>query len=560
MATGQPLLTAGARVAIVGGGTVGLLAARQCLDHGFTPTVFEKHDAVGGVWRQDEAGPRQHSPAYDSLYTNSSRTMMQISDFPFPFKPSREFPSRADICRYYEAYAKQFDLFRYVEFNTVVIGAEVGAVHADGSCSMWRVCTHAYTVTGNSVDGSAADEQVREFDALFICTGQFWAPKLPSLPQRWREQFEGTVIHSSRYRNASGMADRDCVVIGIGNSALDIALEVARAGARVTIVCRAGTTIIPVADDAGRPVDEVLLSRFFQSGLPRTARQLWFYLLTRGTNEDFRGAGLPAPASDATAQFSNLKEHRAFRKMLLSGRIRLRSGHLTEMQGRTLTFTGSRDADGVSFKLPCDVLICATGYKLAFPFLAPELERSFVRRERAAATGEGEVPLLQWLELYKYVMHTTHPTLCVFAIVNSLGNESLVGELQTRWALSVLSGRSSAAGAGVRPDKGEMERWVERRNAKVRRNMPKFAQFVPYTRYCDELSADIGCSPPPVLSWRNVLSPGRWPLLYKLAFAPVVQAQYRLRGPGKWNGAEQFLVNGVASNLARVLVPPPSRL
>jgi cation diffusion facilitator CzcD-associated flavoprotein CzcO len=58
------------------------------------PVVFEKHGAVGGVWRQDEAGPQQHSPAYDSLYTNSSRTMMQISDFPFPFKPSREFPSR----------------------------------------------------------------------------------------------------------------------------------------------------------------------------------------------------------------------------------------------------------------------------------------------------------------------------------------------------------------------------------------------------------------------------------------------------------------------------------
>jgi len=173
---------------------------------------------------------------------------------------------------------------------------------------------------------------------------------------------------------------------------------------------------------------------------------------------------------------------------------------------------------------------------------------------------DGEAPLLQWLQLYKYVMHPVHPTLCVFAIVNSLGNESLVGELQARWALSVLSGKSSAAGGGARPDRQEMASWVERRSAKVRRSMPKFAQFVPYTKYCDELASDVGCLPPPVLSWRNALSPGRWPLLYKLAFGPVVQAQYRLEGPNKWDGAEIFLVKGVASTLSRVLVPPPSRL
>ena len=80
----------GARIAIIGGGTVGLLACKQCLNHGYRPMVFEKRLGVGGVWRQD--GDAQ-SPAYDSLYTNSSNTMMNISDFPFPFKTKFAFPT-----------------------------------------------------------------------------------------------------------------------------------------------------------------------------------------------------------------------------------------------------------------------------------------------------------------------------------------------------------------------------------------------------------------------------------------------------------------------------------
>ena len=271
--------------------------------------------------------------------------------------------SPPDICNYYDAYCNEFGLFRHIEFNTVCVAADVGATHADGSCCKWRVRTQP-----NSAErSSGVAEQTREFDALFICTGQFWAPKLPTLPPRWREEFSGNVLHSSRYRNAVALAGRDVCIVGIGNSALDIALEAARAGARVSIVCRAGTTIIPVADDTGRPVDEVLLSRFFQSGLPRAARQLWFYLLTAVTNSDFRAAGLPEPAPGATAQFSNLKEHRLFREMLASGRIRLRSGRLSAMAGRTLTFAGADGSGGEAFSLPCDDLICATGAGSAAP-------------------------------------------------------------------------------------------------------------------------------------------------------------------------------------------------
>ncbi|CAK0828454.1 unnamed protein product, partial [Prorocentrum cordatum] len=134
------------------------------------------------------------------------------------------------------------------------------------------------------------------------------------MPRGWRRRFTGVVRHSQAYRNAAGLQGRHVVLLGVGNSALDIALEAARGdAASVTIVCRGGTTIIPVADDDGRPLDGVLLTRFFQSLLPPALRMLLFYLLTRATNEDFRAAGLPEPpggfgsATAAKEQFSNLK-------------------------------------------------------------------------------------------------------------------------------------------------------------------------------------------------------------------------------------------------------------
>ena len=182
------------------------------------------------------------------------------------------------------------------------------------------------------------------------------------------------------------------------------------------------------------------------------------------------------------------------------------------------------------------------------------MERNLVQSfHRQELSEDGKA--LQWLELYKYVMHPTHPTFCVFAIVNSLGNESLVGELQARWALTMLSG----SGAGPCPSRESMARSVAERSAKVRRQTPKFAGFVNYMKYCDELAGDIGCMPS-ALSLGSLLSPSKWRLLWALIFNPVVQAQYRLDGPYAWSGAEKFLTQKLTSTVARLVTPPPSRL
>ena len=110
------------------------------------------------------------------------------------------------------------------------------------------------------------------------------------------------------------LAGAKVVVVGIGNSALDIALEAADAGtAEVHVACRTGALMLPIATRGGWPRDVLLNSRLFQYSLPGKARAAWFGLTLRSVNKAFRAAGLPAPPEGIPGhqvRFSNLKEER----------------------------------------------------------------------------------------------------------------------------------------------------------------------------------------------------------------------------------------------------------
>ena len=97
---GDPALVSredGGMVCVVGVGSVGLTAVKWCLERGLDVRAFERRNECGGVWKHGSAP--SHSPAYDSLFTNSSRTLMNLSDFPFPFKTKRQFPHHTEVFR-----------------------------------------------------------------------------------------------------------------------------------------------------------------------------------------------------------------------------------------------------------------------------------------------------------------------------------------------------------------------------------------------------------------------------------------------------------------------------
>lgn len=293
------LVPEGGRVCIVGAGTTGLLAAKTCLEEGLAPTVFEQTERIGGVWRLDDAPTRV---AYESLYTNSSGSMMCISDYPLDRNLYGHFPRRQDICNYYEAYAGRFDVVKHIKFETCVVAVRREPHH-------WIVTTSCRGAIQQSL-----------FDAVFICTGQFGEPAAPTLAGS--NTFIGRILHSSQYLHARDLEGKRVVIVGIGNSALDISLEAARGNCTsVTVLCSNGAHIIPVADHEGRPVDQMMLTRLC-SNLPSTVRQLLMYRMCAGTLSVFRDHGMPPlPAMASEAGSANLKEHVEYRRHLRNSRI-----------------------------------------------------------------------------------------------------------------------------------------------------------------------------------------------------------------------------------------------
>ena len=129
---------AGKTVAIIGCGASGLPSIKSCLDAGLKPTCFEKQSTFGGVWNYSD-GPRPNvGSVHKSTVTNTSKLITGYSDFPMPKEFPNYLPQRF-MQEYFEMYAKEFDLAKYVEFNTKVVKLERSADY--GETGKWMVTT-----------------------------------------------------------------------------------------------------------------------------------------------------------------------------------------------------------------------------------------------------------------------------------------------------------------------------------------------------------------------------------------------------------------------------------
>jgi cation diffusion facilitator CzcD-associated flavoprotein CzcO len=139
-------LDAGARVAVIGAGPGGLVAAKEAIEAGFEVTVFEASDDLGGQWNTAAA----HSGIWPGMRTNTSRAMTAFSDFPPP--PTHELhPFAEQVHDYLRSYADAFGVAERIRFHTRV----------DDVRPAWLV------------DGEP-------FNAVIVATGRFRRPVLPA--------------------------------------------------------------------------------------------------------------------------------------------------------------------------------------------------------------------------------------------------------------------------------------------------------------------------------------------------------------------------------------------
>lgn len=329
--------TALPRVCVIGAGPSGITAAKRLNDHGIPFDCYEASDEVGGNWYYKN--PNGMSACYQSLHIDTSKFRLAFEDYPAPDEWP-DFPHHSQLFQYFRDYVDHFGIRDRILFDTEVTAAERAA---DGR---WLITTR--------------EGRTKDYDALVVCNGHHWDPRLPDYPGI----FDGTLLHSHAYNDPFDPVDmrgKRVVVVGMGNSGLDIASELSQRfiAAKLFVSARRGVWVLPKYVN-GKVGDKRSMPRWMPPKLGLKLKQR-FVRKFRGNMEDY---GLPKPDHlpfEAHPSASEEFLHRAG-----CGDVTFKPA-ITALEGPRVRF-----ADGSVEEV--DVIVCATGYRISFPFFSdPEL-------------------------------------------------------------------------------------------------------------------------------------------------------------------------------------------
>ncbi|UFH52324.1 NAD(P)/FAD-dependent oxidoreductase [Spirosoma sp. KNUC1025] len=308
---------------IIGAGPAGLAIAGQLAHRGLPFTVLEASDYVGFSWRNH----------YDRLHLHTVKEHSALPHMPFPNSHPTYVP-RLQVVEYLEQYADHFKIKPL--FNQKV--NHISRNPVDGS---WQVRTETDTFTT---------------DRVVVATGYNRAPHVPELPGQ--RNFRGIIWHSHEYRNGSPFRNENVLVVGMGNTGAELALDLLENQARPFISIRAPVNIIR-RDLFGRPAQKtaIMMKKF-----PRWFTDFMARLMQKISVGDVSAYGLGKPAHSPSYD-----TRRGKTPVIDVGTLdQIKAGTITVMPGiqqinaKTVTFTDGRE-------LPFDAIILATGYRPALP-------------------------------------------------------------------------------------------------------------------------------------------------------------------------------------------------
>ncbi|MGV9889739.1 flavin-containing monooxygenase [Streptomyces sp. NPDC003395] len=244
-------------VYVVGGGPGGLATAYALRARGVRAVVLERSDRVGASWRRH----------YDRLHLHTTRRLSALPGLPMPRRFGR-WPARDDVVRYLEKYAEHHAL-------EIVTGVEVSRIDRTPDGTGWLL----HATGGRELTGAA----------VVVATGFNHTPYVPDWPGR--EDYTGEFLHACDYRDAGPFAGRDVLVVGVGNTGAEIAVDLVEGGAaRVRLAVRTAPHIVrrstagwaaqytgvlvrrlpvPLVDALARPLARLSVPDLSAHGLPR---------------------------------------------------------------------------------------------------------------------------------------------------------------------------------------------------------------------------------------------------------------------------------------------------
>ena len=326
---------------VIGAGPAGLAVAACLKERGAPFVVLERAEELGASWRRH----------YERLHLHTAARHSSLPGVGFPSGTPR-YPSRDQVVDYLLEYAHRFGI-------APRLGEEVVSLRqSDGE---WI----AETATGRY-----------RSDNVVVATGFNAIPWTPAWPGQ--ERFTGPILHSSEYRNGEAFRGQRVLVVGFGNSAGEIAIDLHEYGARPVMSVRGPVNIIP-RDILGIPISSlaIVLSR-----VPTPLADALAPRLSRITTGDIGRYGLTRSAMSPMTQIR--VESRiplvdvGTLELIRQGHIEIRPG-IRSLGDRDVVFEDGSRSD-------FDAIITATGFR---PGVARFLDRSADRELPAAPANRG---------------------------------------------------------------------------------------------------------------------------------------------------------------------------
>ncbi len=456
------------KVFVIGAGVSGLAAAKAFKERGHDVTVIERSHDLGGVWEPSRSYPDVQTQSPKELYRYTSKPMP--ADYP-------EWPKGPQVHAYLRDYADENGIAPLIAFDKRVTGMKR---RADGR--------KGWTLT---LDSNGAEREA-DCDFLAVCSGQFSDRNVPEFPGR--DEFEaagGNAIHSSEYTDPAMVKGKRVTVLGFSKSATDIAVNAVKSGASsVTIVYLESVWRIPYFIGGLINFKRILYIRAQEKMFPGWG-QTAMARLNHAIAKPFVWANWRALESLLTMQLklkkTGLRPTKpietglncsvpivtpGFFDMVAEGRIKAVQGTFARYEEGGVVLTGGE-------RVPTDMAILATGWKLGVPFLPHEYARKLVE-------PDGQY------RLYRIVANPDLPDMG-FVGFNSSFCTVLSAELAANWLVRYADGMLAR-----QPSAAEMNANIDMMLQWKRHERPAAGVYgglcvAPYHfKHFDELLDDMG--------------------------------------------------------------------
>lgn len=394
----------GKSFAVIGAGAAGLCYAKYLLQEGYSDvTVFEIGTQIGGLWCYKNDNGR--SAAYRSLHINTARNLTAFSDLPFD-DDVQMFPSCKDMHDYLVNYADRFGITPLIRFKSRVTSVEPAEDYSEDA-PRWELTTE---------DGFS-----RVYDRVIVATGHLSEPLHVDM---FKNDFKGDYLHSFDFREPEPFAGKKVCIVGVGNSAVDIASDVCVTADKTVMVARSGVMIAPKLI-FGVPFTDLTM-KLYRSWIPDRLRRGIISALVYAVHGPMTKLGFRPLTKRAHPTTSAVViQHIAYNRVLVKNGI-------DKIEGKRIFFS-----DGTSEEF--DALIAATGYLIDLPFVPEKV-----------------VPIVDnSVSLYKRMMPPQWRGLYFGGFFNTTTALNLVFEHQAKWIAAVEAGRMKL------PSPAEMERRIE---------------------------------------------------------------------------------------------------